>query len=165
VNGLFLLRFATELDPRGSIPAQRHGIIELRCGQVAFKEPAQVIRAAVESELDRASINGDLHLRRAAERKADVGPACGFLIRGHLAKFFADFAKRDWRLLNQHRTDVAEINVRRRSAFKDDQMPSVRWKINPLRPAYSDQCSSAGFDQESSEWAVRYLFMDLFNHP
>jgi hypothetical protein len=153
------LRLTAALDPWRRFPIQRKRIVQLGRSQVALKEPAQVIASAVEPELDRTPVDGDLHLRRAGERKADVGPAGGFL-GGHLLGFLYW----DRWLFDQDRADISESNERSCRAFKDHKVSGIWREVDPFRTRYSDQSAAAGFNQE---WAKRLkgnLFVNLFNH-
>jgi hypothetical protein len=158
------LRFlSTAFDPRRCFSVERQRIVQLGCGQVALKEPAQVIAPAVEPELHRAPVDGDLHLRWAGERKADVGPAGGFL-GGHLTQFLPNFVQRHWSLFNQDRANISKIDVSSTVTLKDHKVSGIWREVDPLRSGYAHQGSSAGLDQKRSERTIGYLFMNLFNH-
>jgi hypothetical protein len=80
----FLLSFwlAAAPDPRRRVASNIARIVQADRDQVALKEPAQIIAAAIETELHTTPINRGFHLGRAGERKRYVG-AAGGLLGGH----------------------------------------------------------------------------------
>src|ERR1700746_1025626 len=86
MNTSFLFRFASALDPRRRVAVECCGIVQGDAGQVAFEEPAQVIRSAMEPQLNDTSIDGNFHLGRATERETAIGAVTGFrAVPGFLA--------------------------------------------------------------------------------
>jgi hypothetical protein len=77
---LFLFRLVTTANSRRGIATDRQRIIELCCGQVAFEEPAQVVRSTVEPELDATPVDGGLHLRWAREGQRYIRAAGRFFV-------------------------------------------------------------------------------------
>src|SRR4029077_11360125 len=77
----FFLSFwlAAAPDPWRCIAPNIARIVQADRDQVALKEPAQVIAAAVEAELHTTPVDCGLHLGRAAEGQADVGTTGDFL--------------------------------------------------------------------------------------
>jgi hypothetical protein len=100
MSSLFLRPTAAP-DPRWSGPFDIARVVETDRHQVALKEPAQVIRTAIQTELDCAPVDGRLHLGGTAEGEGDIRPAWSFF-GGHLAEFFPGFTKV---------SDLAERNV------------------------------------------------------
>src|SRR4029077_4468002 len=77
----FLLSFwlAAAPDPWRGIAPHIARIVQADRDQVAFKEAAQVIAAAIQSKLHTTPIDCGLHLWRAGEREGHVSAAGGFL--------------------------------------------------------------------------------------
>jgi hypothetical protein len=84
MNLSFLLSFwlAAAPDPWRCIAPNIARIVQADRNQVALKEPAQIIAAAIEPKLDTTPIDRSFHFGRATEGQADVG-ATGALLGGH----------------------------------------------------------------------------------
>jgi hypothetical protein len=80
----FLLRLwlATAFDSWRGLAYRRLGTVQASGDDIAFKEPAQIIAAAVEAQLHGAPVNGFFQLRRTAEGEAHVCAVRVFLY-GH----------------------------------------------------------------------------------
>jgi hypothetical protein len=79
---LLSLWLAAAPDPWRCITPNIARIVQADCNQVALKEPAQVIGAAVEAEFHTTPVDCGFHLGRAGEREGHVGAASG-LLGGH----------------------------------------------------------------------------------
>jgi hypothetical protein len=158
----FLLSFwlAAAPDPWRRIAPDIARIVQADRDQVAFKEPAQIIAAAVEAELDTTPIDRGLHLGRAGEREGHVGPAGG-LFGGHLAKFL--FNGDRW-LFNQNVSDISKCNKGGAATLVNDQVSALWRKKDPFRATYPHQGATAGFDKKRAEGAVSGLLVNLFDH-
>jgi hypothetical protein len=156
-----LFWLAPALDPRRCNRVLRRlkqpGLV-----QIAFKEPAQIFRAA-HPELGGLAVNGGLHLRRAAKGEGYVGPVIGFF-DSHLAQLLSDLVQWHWPLFNQDRTNISKIDIGGAVTFKDHEVPGIRREVYPFGPGYSDQSAATGFNQERPKRAKGDLFVNLFNH-
>jgi hypothetical protein len=165
MNLSFLLRFwlAAASDPWRRVAPNIARIVQADRDQVALKEPAQIIAAAIEAELHTTPIDGRLHFRWATEGQRDVSATGGFF-GSHLAELLSDFVQRHWSLLNQDRTNIAKIDVSGTVALKDHKVAGIRREIDPFRARYPDQGATAGFNQKRPERAKSDLFVNLLNH-
>jgi hypothetical protein len=87
----FLLWFLAPFDSGRCLAAKVLRVIEPGSGQVALKEPAQVIASGMEAQLNGAPVNGNFHFRGTAERQGSIGTAGIFLGR-HLAELLPSLA-------------------------------------------------------------------------
>jgi hypothetical protein len=92
MSRLFLFCLAPTPDPRRGLALDIARIVKPDCHQVALKEPAQVIAAAIEAELHATPVDRGFHLGRAGERKGYVGSP-GWLLSGHFQTWLINVAK------------------------------------------------------------------------
>jgi hypothetical protein len=88
---LLSLWLAAAPDPWRCITPNIARIVQADCNQVALKEPAQIIAAAIEPKLDTTPIDRGFHLGRTGEREGHISTADG-LLGGHLAELLSLFA-------------------------------------------------------------------------
>jgi hypothetical protein len=158
----FLLSFwlAAAPDAWRCIAANIARIVQADRDQVALKEPAQIIAAAIEAELDTTPIDRGFHLGRAGEGKGHVGPA-GRFFGGHLAELL--FNGDRW-LFNQNASDISKCNKGGAATLVNDQVSALWRKKDPFRATYPHQGATAGFDKKRAEGSVIGLLVNLFDH-
>src|ERR1700756_2899992 len=82
MNALFLLWFLAAFDSGWGLAYRRLGTVQASGDDIAFKEPAQIIAAGMEAQLNGAPVNGFFQFRRTAEGQAHVCTV-GVFLYGH----------------------------------------------------------------------------------
>jgi hypothetical protein len=153
MNLSFLLWFwlAAAPDPWRGVAPNIARIVQADRNQVALKEPAQIIAAAIEAELDTTPIDRGFHLGRAAERERHVRTAGG-LLGGHDA--FQTKCCMTKRNAAQLAAAIAPIKVTCRAITFQIRLDSrsrtkVRISLIALLMAFSTSALVAGLSESS----------------